>query len=138
MKPTTLIVALFTSIASLMASAESVAGSSNLALLKGDTFKCTLLMPRPGVAVANTEFLTCTIDPNIKTRAGGNPLIQVQDKLIGRVHGQKVIWSSIVTAAGKIINLDTDPGSELLASSVHATTLPSTLTVHVIRDLAFN
>lgn len=119
------------------AGAAQVVKANGAALRQGDRFACSPSVPHPGVVIANTQLLTCAVDHDVKSKAISAPAILAGTKLVGSVQGHKVTWSRIISAVGDSIELDAKDGA-FMASEVQSKTIPRTLTVHVMRDLAFN
>jgi hypothetical protein len=120
----------------ITASAQDTnAAAPRAGLLLGDKFACS--PTTPGATTANTDLLTCMVDHDVKSKAANAPAIQAASKLVGRVQGQKVTWSRLVSPAGISVELDAKK-SDVMASELVGNTIPHTLTVHVIRDLASN
>jgi hypothetical protein len=100
---------------------------------QGDKFECSPLIP--GATVALTQLLTCMVDHDVKSKIAKAPAIQKASKLVGSVLGQKVTWSRIISVAGDSIELDAK-NAGVIVSELQGKTVPHTLTVHVMHDLA--
>jgi len=102
------------------------------ALLQGYKFQCA--PTNPDADVSKTALLTCLVKHDAKQKL---PAILDSGKLVGSVHGKKVTWERVISAAGESVELDAK-GGPVMASELPGKAVPRALSVHVMRDLALN
>lgn len=135
MKATPLIAAILVLTGATALAHDTNAAATGATLLQGEQFACS--PTTPDATIANTDLLTCMVDHDVKSKVAKAPAIPAASKLVGRVHGQKVTWSRLVSPAGISVELDAKE-SDVMASELVGKTIPRTLTVHVMRDLVWN
>ena len=126
-------VALITFLATISASASAAPN-----LLAGVAFECIPTFPLSGVELTNDAVLQCLVRDDVRDMSSKRVIIHTGAKLVGESIDKKIQWSSLVSADGTVVDLRSPDKSSAFQSLINTATLPTTITVVVMRDAELN